>query len=238
VTRMVGSLLLGQIVAFLIGWAGPWRDPPEHNTNGRVAWPIRMGLSFSMVVGAALEWFFAASDSPAAAYAGYALLGMILSFLGDLIMARLIPTPNRLLGGMVAFGAAHALYIRAYASAAVAAGTSIFNLGLFLAMPVYLAATFFGWRNYVRTPGKSDALNVGALAYGTWIAVMASCAVALASTLGANWWLAALGGASFVLSDFLIGATSIRETEIENANDWIWFTYLAGQMGIVYAAAA
>jgi hypothetical protein len=235
---MIGSLLLGQIVAFLIGWAGPWRDPPEHATNGRVAWPIRMGLSFSMVVGAAVVWFMAAGDSPAAVYAGYALLGMILSFIGDLIMARLIPTPNRLLGGMVAFGAAHALYIRAYASAAAAAGASILNLGLLVALPVYLAATFFGWRDYIRNSSKADALNIGALAYGTWIAIMASCAVALASALGGNWWLAAVGGASFMLSDFLIGVTSIREKEIENANDWIWFTYLAGQMGIIYAAAA
>ena len=235
---MVGSLLLGQIVAFLIGWAGPWRDPAEHDTNGRVAWPIRMALSFSMVVGAVLVWATAAEGSPAAAYAAYALLGMIASFVGDLIMARLIPTPNRLLGGMVAFAAAHALYIRAYASAVGSAGASLFNVGLFVALLFYFGLTFLGWSNYVRNPDKADALNIGALAYGSWIAVMASCAVAMGAALGGAWWLAALGGASFILSDFLIGATNIRELRIENANDWIWLTYLAGQMGIIYAAAA
>jgi len=235
---MVGSLLIGQIVAFIVGWAGPWRDPPEYATNGRVAWPIRMGLSFSMVVGAALVWFQASGGSPAAAYAGFALLGMIASFVGDLIMARLIPVPNRLLGGMVAFAAAHALYIRAYASAAATAGGTILNLGLLFVLLIYLAATFLGWRKYIRNPRKPDVLNIGALLYGTWIAIMASCAVAMAVVLGGRWWLAAFGGASFVLSDFLIGTTDIRETPIENANDWIWFTYLAGQMGIIYAAAA
>lgn len=235
---MIGSLLVGQIVAFIIGWAGPWRDPAERGTNGRVAWPIRMGLSFSMVVGAALVWFGAAAESPAAAYAGYAFLGMFASFIGDLIMARLIPTPNRLLGGMAAFAAAHALYIGGYAAAVAAAGASLFNLGLVVALLVYIALTFFGWRDYIRNPHKPDALNLGALGYGTWIAIMASCAVAMAGTLGGGWWLAALGGASFVLSDFLIGVTDIRGTRIENANDWIWLTYLAGQAGIIYAAAA
>lgn len=235
---MIGSLLIGQIVAFLIGWAGPWRDEPERATNGRVAWPIRMGLSFSMVGGAILVWFEVPAGSPAAAYAGYALLGMVASFVGDLIMARLIPTPNRLLAGMTAFAAAHALYIRAYASAVGAAGESLLNVGLFLALILYFALTFFGWRDYIRNPHKPDALNIGALAYGSWIAVMASCAVAMATALGGAWWIAAFGGVSFVVSDFLIGATDIRETRIENANDWIWLTYLAGQMGIIYAAAA
>jgi hypothetical protein len=163
---------------------------------------------------------------------------MIASFIGDLVMARLIPAPSRLLGGMVAFAAAHALYIRAYASAVGAAGANFVNAGLIIALIVYLAVTFFGWREYIRNPQKPDALNIGALAYGTWIAVMASCAVGMASALGGAWWLAALGGLSFVVSDFIIGATDIRETRIENANDWIWMTYLAGQMGIIYAAAA
>lgn len=235
---MIGSLLIGQIVAFLIGWAGPWRDEPERDTNGRVAWPIRMGLSFSMVVGAVVVWFGAPEGSPAAVYAGYTLLGMVASFIGDLIMARLIPTPNRLLGGMVAFAAAHALYIRAYVSAVSAAGESFLNAGLVIALVVYFALTFFGWREYIRNPQKPDALNIGALVYGSWIAIMASCAVGMASALGGTWWLAALGGLSFVVSDFIIGTTDIRETRIENANDWIWMTYLAGQMGIIYAAAA
>lgn len=234
----IGSLLVAQITAFLIGWAGPWRDPAERHTNGRVAWPIRMGLSFSLVVGALLVWIDAPEGSPRAAYAGYVLFGMIASFVGDLIMARLIPTRNRLVGGMVAFGAAHALYIRGYLAATAAGGASIVNAGLILALLLYGAVTYFGWQSYIRNPHKPQVVNIGALVYGSWIAVMASFAVGLASALGGAWWLAALGGLSFIASDFLIGVTDIHETRIENANDWIWLTYLAGQMGIVYAAAA
>jgi len=78
-------------------------------------------------------------------------------------------------------------------------------------------------------------VNGGALVYGLWIGVMASCALALATTLGGAWWLAALGALSFVLSDALIAVTDIGGTRIPRPNDWIWVTYLAGQMGIVYA---
>ena len=89
------------------------------------------------------------------------------------------------------------------------------------------------------SPGDLDyeIVNVGALVYGSWIAVMAAFALGMAAALGGGWWLAVLGGLSFVVSDFLIGITDIGGVDIENANDWIWLTYLAGQMGIIYAAA-
>lgn len=233
----ISSLIVAQITAFIIGWAGPWRDPPELKSNGRVAWPVRMGLSFSIVVGALLVWIDA-SEGAATAYARFAFLGMTASFVGDLVMARLISVPNRLIGGMVAFGVAHALYIGAYTSAVGASGSSIMNVGLFLGFVVFGGATFYGWQAYIRNPSKPDAVNLGALLYGSWIAIMAAFAVGMASALGGGWWLAAFGGLSFVVSDFLIGITDIGEMTIENANDWIWLTYLAGQMGIVYAAAA
>jgi hypothetical protein len=233
----ISSLIVAQITAFIIGWAGPWRDPVELHNNGRVAWPIRMGLSFSIVVGALLVWI-GAPEGAATAYARFAFFGMVASFVGDLVMAHIIPVPNRLIGGMVAFGIAHALYIAAYTSATSAGGGSIVNAGLILGLAVYGSATFFGWQKYIRNPRKPDAVNLGALIYGSWIAIMAAFAVAMASALGGGWWLAALGGLFFVASDFLIGLTDIGEMRIENANDWIWLTYLAGQMGIIYAAAA
>jgi hypothetical protein len=195
-----------------------------------------MGLSFSLVVGALLVWIDA-SEGVATAYAKLVFFGMAASFVGDLVMARLIPVPNRLIGGMVAFGVAHGLYIGAYTSAVGTGGGSIVNAGLILGLLVYGGATFYGWQTYIRNPSKPDAVNLGALIYGSWIAIMAAVAVGMATALGGGWWLAVLGGLSFVASDFLIGITDIGEVRIENANDWIWLTYLAGQMGIIYAAA-
>ena len=80
-------------------------------------------------------------------------------------------------------------------------------------------------------------LGTGAVNVPIYLAALREKMLRMAGALGGGWWLTALGGLSFVASDFLIGVTDIRETHIENANDWIWLTYLAGQMGIVYAAA-
>jgi hypothetical protein len=232
---MIGTLWSAQVACFAVGWFGPWRDASSLGTNGRLPRPVRMVLSASLVLAALLIWN--TSSAHAAVYSGWVLLGMSASFLGDLIMAKLIALPNRLIGGMIAFAGAHALYIAAYAETAGAAGATLPNPGLWCGLFVYGAATLAGWWFVIRNPQKTPLLNAGALVYGAWISVMASFALALATALGGAWWLAALGGLAFVASDFLIGVTEIRGARIRNANDWIWLTYVGGQMGIIYAAA-
>jgi uncharacterized membrane protein YhhN len=92
-----------------------------------------------------------------------------------------------------------------------------------------------GWWFLIRNPQRGVVTNVGALVYGLWISVMASFALGLAYGLG--FWITALGGLLFVSSDFLIGMTDIRGIQLRNANDWVWLTYVAGQMGIIYGSA-
>jgi uncharacterized membrane protein YhhN len=163
------------------------------------------------------------------------MLGMFASFIGDLIMARLIPLPNRLIGGMIAFGIAHALYITAYMQTIQANGAVLLNSGLFLGFGFYAVGSIGGWLALIRNPEKETAINIGALVYGLWISVMASFALALAVAVGGAFWVTALGGLLFVTSDFIIGVTDIRGISLKNANDWVWLTYVAGQMGIIYA---
>lgn len=229
-------LALFQLTLFLIGILGPWRDPPALKTNGRLARPVRMLLSFSLVVAAFVIWFGGAKMP---VYAQWVALGMLASFIGDLVMARLIPLPNRLIGGMIAFGIAHALYITAYVQTMQTISSlepyNRFNAGLITGLLFYGAFTILGWWFLIRNPQKDAAINFGALGYGLWISVMASSALGLAYALGL--WLTAIGGLLFVASDFLIGITDIRGIKIKNANDWIWLTYVAGQMGIIYASA-
>ena len=88
----------------------------------------------------------------------------------------------------------------------------------------------------VRNPAKGAALNVGSLIYGMWIGAMAATALALGNAVG--FWLTAAGALFFVASDFVIGITEIRGLAFKNANDWVWLTYVVGQMGIVYGAVA
>ena len=238
---IIALLFLVQIALFVGGILGPWRDAPERKNNGRLPLVARMLLSFSLLVAALLIWLFQ-PDRPASLgigqpYVQWVLFGMFASFIGDLIMARLIPTPNRLIGGMIAFGIAHALYITAYVQTLRANAAELPNTGLWIGLGLYGVISIFGWWLLIRNPARGTAINLGALVYGVWIGAMASFALALAVGLGGGWWIAALGGLLFVASDFIIGITDIRGIALKNANDWVWLTYVAGQMGIVYAGA-
>jgi len=229
---LIALLFLFQLALFAIGILGPWRDAPARATNGRLPLAARMLLSFSLLVAAFLIW---QSGAPQPAYAQWVMFGMFASFIGDLIMARLIPLPNRLIGGMVAFGIAHALYITAYVQTIQVSGAALLNSGLFLGLGFYAVVSIGGWQFLIRNSKKPFAINIGALVYGLWIGVMASFALALATAVGGAFWITALGGLLFVASDFIIGVTDIRGISIKNANDWVWLTYVAAQMGIVYA---
>ncbi len=236
---VTASLWLTQVALFLGGWLGPWRDAPALHNNGRLARPVRMLLSFSLVVAALVIWLGRTSLVPV--YSQWVAFGMIASFVGDLIMARLIRLPNRLIGGMVAFGIAHGLYITAY-NQTIQTISSLepygrFQTGLWIGLVAYGLFTILGWWFLIRNPQKGTVVNIGALVYGLWISVMASFALALAMALGGSFWLAAVGGLLFISSDFIIGMTDIRGIQLKNANDWVWLTYVAGQMGIVYASA-
>jgi hypothetical protein len=230
---IVIALFLFQITLFAIGIFGPWRDAPQLKTNGRLPRPIRILLSFSLLVAAFVIW--QSSGKLFAEYTKWVFFGMTASFIGDLIMARLIPLPNRLIGGMIAFGIAHGLYITAYVQTIGALDAAVQSSGLWFGIAFYGVFIVFGWLVLIRNPEKGSAVNLGALIYGAWIGVMASFALALAVVIGGAFWIAALGGLLFVASDFIIGITDIRGIPIKNANDWIWLTYVVGQMGIIYA---
>ncbi len=235
---LILPLWLAQLALFAGGWLGPWRDAPELKTSGRLPRPARMLLSLSLVLAAVIMWF--GHLGRIEVYSQWVAFGMAASFVGDLIMARLIRLPNRLIGGMVAFGIAHGLYIAAYVrtirTISALEPYSRFDTGLLVGLVVYGLITFFGWWFLIRNPQKGTVINVGALVYGLWISVMASFALALAVALGGAFWLTALGGLLFVCSDFIIGMTDIHGFSLKNANDWVWLTYVAGQMGIIYAS--
>jgi uncharacterized membrane protein YhhN len=230
---VVGGLWMAQVAGFVIGWLGPWRDAAARRTNGRLALPFRMGLSLSLLLAALLIWHGQVRVRP---FYRWVVFGMAASFLGDLIMARLLPLRNRLIAGMCAFAVAHGLYIRAYVAALHGAGVAVAGAALWSGLMVYGLAAVGGWWLWIRNPRRPLRLNLGALAYGVWIGVMAAFALAAAAALGGAWWCAAAGASFFVASDFLIGVTEIRGRALRNANDWIWVTYVAAQMGIIYSA--
>jgi hypothetical protein len=66
--------------------------------------PLLMLTSALLVVMAALFWLRHASHTPLAGFSLFIALGMAASFIGDLIMAEYIRTPERVLFGFLAFG--------------------------------------------------------------------------------------------------------------------------------------
>lgn len=183
--------------------------------RNRIPLPIRM-LSSGLVLLAAL---LAARRGGRAAR--LAARGMGCGFLGDLIMARVIPLPQHVVGGMLAFGAGHALYIRAMLVRAQGANRPI---APFLAGG--WAVALAGWWALARNPDRGPALNAAALIYALLLGSMAGLGATRAARLAA-------GGGLFLLSDLILAGELFRDLSFPNSGDVIWLTYIAGQALIV-----
>jgi uncharacterized membrane protein YhhN len=63
---------------------------------------------------------------------------------------------------------------------------------------------------------------------------MVFTAFVLAAVNGGIWWAAAFGALTFMASDLIIAITKIRRVSFKSSEILIWFTYLLGQIGIIY----
>lgn len=211
----------------LLGLALGRRDAKDGNS---IPLPARM-LSSALVLAAALRLWRGEKRPARRDEARLIAAGMGGGLAGDLIMAQVIPLPQHVLFGMLAFGAGHGLYIRALlrrmrAEARASAREPWLALG-----GAWLVA-LAGWRLLVRNPTVGPALNYGALAYALLLSSMAGLAGARAARdrRGAP---AALGGALFLISDMILASRLFRGTDFPQIGDAIWLTYIAGQALIV-----
>jgi len=230
---MLLYLLVGLDLLLLCG--GLLFGPLDAAAPGRLPRPLRLVLSVLLVVAALAQWRLAAG-TPAAGYAQWILAGMALGFLGDLVMAGLIPVPQRLIGGMLAFGLGHVAYIVAMTVLTTALGLWHGPRHTAVAAVLGLAAVAL-WARLVRKPGGEPTLNAAALGYSLLMAAMNALAIALA--LGdARFVPLAAGALLFLTSDLIIGNWNIRGHAWRRVNDAIWLTYNLGQMLIVLSVAA
>ena len=204
--------------------------------TGRLPRPLRMLLSALLVLAAFIGWQAGARGTPVQTYAGLIFLGMAAGFLGDLIMARLIPVPERVLFGMGAFGLGHLFYLAAFLHLAFRSGVGQLWLPLFTLAGV-LGLCGWAWYTQVRRPGGSRALNAGSLAYGLLVGAMAALAIVLAGQ-DSHYLPLAAGAMLFLISDFVLGNWVIRGHVWRSVNDVIWAAYVSGQLLIVYSVAA
>lgn len=194
----------------------------------RLPLPARVILSLSLLMAA-----FLISLSLRSTLGYLVLFGMILSFFGDLFNAEVIPLPVPLIGGMIAFGAAHFFYIAAFIFLLKLTDTRIPPYFWIILAAVWLI-TAISWRLFIRNPEKLAVLNLGSLFYALLIGTMFTFALTASLELGGWWWTVSSGALLFFVSDTIIGITNIGRIEMKKPHLWIWLTYVLGQMGIVY----
>ncbi|MED0991765.1 lysoplasmalogenase [Bacillus nitratireducens] len=217
-------VLVGQIILFLTGAIYAVGQTKRTRNNMPLPLAIRLILSFSLTGSAIWIWL----QDPSVEYSTWVALGMTLSTIGDLFMAGLIPIGHRLIGGMVTFALAHCFYVKAFLQ------TGISWNGFWIGLLVYGLFLIIGWFFFIRNEKQDKLFTIGALIYGLWVGGMACFAFALCYENTGIWWVPALGGLLFVISDFIIGVTDIGGRKLKYEPLWIWFTYVAAQMCIVY----
>ncbi len=169
-------------------------------------------------------------------YALFVALGMTLGFLGDLLMAGLIPVEPHVLGGMLAFGAGHLFYIAAFVGFGNRQGLDAPG-PRWVALAIWLVVGMAGWYAVVFRGQKPSVLHWAALPYALLLASTAGFATGLAVQARAFIPLA-LGTGLFLVSDLILAGQLFSGLTFPLIGDVIWLTYGPGQMLIVYSVAA
>jgi hypothetical protein len=174
--------------------------------------------------------------TPLLPYAALLFGGMLFSFVGDLIIARVLPVPGYPLPGMVAFGVTQVLYLIGYVLAGRALGlTAAWAWGAGVGGSLVLGVVL--WRVLIYRPGGNPALAYGSLVYALVLGGMFGAAVALALQAAAFLPLA-VGAFLFLVSDALVGNRLLRHNNWLLAGDVVWVLYVAGQTLILFTLPA
>jgi len=195
----------------------------------------RMVNSAALVLAALVWWLGVAKGGHLASFAGFIFGGMLCSFVGDLLMAQVLPMPMYPVPGMLAFGAAHVLYIFGYARAGTALGLGDGRAWAGAVIGGLVLAAVLWWA-LIRAPGEDPVLGYGALGYALLLGGMAGAAAALALQ-DPRFSLLALGALLFLISDAILGNRLFRHNNWLLVGDVVWILYIAGQSFIVLTSA-
>jgi hypothetical protein len=235
----MSDILLTQLLFILwIGWAaflfgGIVIGKPDAEHTRRMPHWMRMVSSLVLVIAA---WGYALlhGDSLYADAAGLVAIGMMLGFIGDLFMAKLILRSDRyIFGGIGAFGLGHIAYIAAFLTLAgrLELDASAPRWGALIALWIVGAVSWYVV--VLRGADKPTTLHWAALPYALLLATTAGLAVGLALQ-NAKFIPVALGALLFLTSDLILAARLFNNAYFRMIDDWVWLTYGPAQMLIVY----
>lgn len=198
-----------------------------------------LGLSAQLV---AYAWLIALVLRPTRTATLLAAGGMTLSFVGDSFNLQFDAVRKRvgepLFFGILAFAAAQFLYIAAFLSL-VPPETLVTDGWLLplLAVLIIVPAVLFRLRVY--NPERPVSIMRAAFSYGFILGAMAAVAVAAAMARGGSWYFVAAGALCFLLSDAVMGETTMYGRHPKTEFQIPWLTYLAAQglilLGLAFA---
>lgn len=238
---VVPLVVAGVLLAFVVHWITLARvDTAEKRLP--LCRGAYLGMSAQLVL---LAWASALVLNRAYVDRGQALplmvaAGMTLSFCGDLFNLQFEGIRKRagepLFFGILCFAAAQLCYIAGFLSAVPLDG--LIADGFFLpvlAALVVVPAVLFRFRVY--DPGRPKTVMLAAFLYGFILGAMAAVAASAAIARGGTWYIVAAGALFFLLSDAIMGQTTIRGMHPRNEFQVPWITYLAAQGLIILGSA-
>ncbi len=229
---LIGLLILWALLLF----GGFIFNAPIDETRRMPTW-ARMASSGTLVV-AAFSWYLFARHTPAAGYALLVAIGMSFGFLGDLLLAGVLPGGSNFIAGLISFAIGHVFYIVAMLRFAAAAGLT--SPGpRWGSLAVWLLIALVGWywvvwRGAVSAGITPDIVHWLALPYAILLATTTAVAMGLALQDG-RFIPLAVGGALFLLSDLILAGDRFSGLSFPLISDVVWLTYGPAQMLIVYS---
>ncbi|MCE9600282.1 MAG: lysoplasmalogenase [Spirochaetia bacterium] len=175
------------------------------------------------------------TETDHARIARFVLIGLVFSFIGDVINSKLIDLTSvtgikqQVLLSIPVFAIAHILYIRSFlilSSFNVSKRTRIILLVLWPVLSVIL------WKSIVNP--ASALMVILSFPYAFMVTLMALTSLRVPLAWGSIGYPTAVGGFLFLLSDSLIGWVLGREGSFA-ISQVIWFTYFAAQILILRA---
>lgn len=165
-------------------------------------------------------------------------IGMLFSFFGDLVMAAIIKTKNRLAYGMLLFSFTHISYTIAYLAIIWNNTNSSYLIGFYIAILVLiLLICRMIYSSLQKEDGQENSKEFKnrkySIIYGGIIFNMFLSSVLLYVTLGGRWWMTTLSAIIFMMSDGIIALKDIAHKNIKHSEFLIWLTYVIAQMGII-----
>lgn len=232
-TEVILVIFILQLLLFFLGTMISLKNPLVNGAGRKLPISVRLYLSISL----AFTAFFIAYNNKAintASYSTFVFIGMFSSLIGDLFMAKLIRIKNRLVGGIIFFSLAHGFYITAYIKT-MYDNNIMLSRYIFLSISIFLLFYMVSLVLCLKKLIKLNINNVAVLTYTSIIFTMGVFAFSLAVSLGSKWWITFIGALLFMISDSIIALTEIWNIRLKNTGLWVWLTYVAAQIGIIYS---